>query len=60
MSEVLVDDDNNALPEDDDLTDPAPDLINNCANSKSDARRRLERLLEERRLRDELEDGFDY
>ena len=41
------------LPETDEITLDGDDPI-------SDARRRLEKMLEEKRLRDELEDFLDY
>ena len=60
MSELSVNENNKALIEDDELTESEASLPNSRAHSKSNARRRLESLLEERRLRDELEDGLDY
>lgn len=66
MTEELFDDDaeDKALVSEDDIVDEeaAADLIVQETRQRPacDARRRLESLLEEKRLRDELEDFLDY
>ena len=60
MSELLDDDENKILVVEDEevfVDDVIPDRRQRPA---SDARRRLENLLDERRLRNELEDFLDY
>lgn len=60
MSDILIDEDDEASPQDDEITEPTEILMNTRQNSKAEARRRLEQLLEEKRLRDELGDDLDY
>ena len=58
MSEIFDDDDaEKVLVNDDVLDDP---VLEHSDQPISDARRRLEQVLEEKRLRDELQDFFDY
>ena len=60
MSELLDDDENKILVVEDEevfVDDVIPDRRQRPA---SDARRRVENLLDERRLRNELEDFLDY
>ncbi|ASQ45250.1 PA3496 family putative envelope integrity protein [Legionella clemsonensis] len=59
MSDMFDDDD---LDEVDPFINPEEELINTDAsgNPTLDARRRLENMLEEKRLRDELDDFVDY
>lgn len=60
MSDILIDEDAEASPQDDEITEPTDILMNTRQNPKAEARRRLEQLLEEKRLRDELGDDLDY
>ena len=58
MSELFDDDDaEKVLVNDDVLDDP---VLEHSDQPISDARMRLEQVLEEKRLRDELQDFFDY
>ncbi|KTD24696.1 Uncharacterised protein [Legionella lansingensis] len=59
MSDMFDDDD---LDEVDAFANPEDELINADPQEGStlDARRRLENMLEEKRLRDELDDFVDY
>lgn len=62
MSELFDDEEDKVLVAEDELLE-TPDeevVIETRPKSGSDARRRLENLLEEKRLRDELEDFLDY
>ena len=59
MSE-LFDDDEQDLISEDEFAEPEEAIANTRDLGASDARRRLESLLEEKRLRDELEDYLDY
>ncbi|KTC86369.1 PA3496 family putative envelope integrity protein [Legionella brunensis] len=58
MSDMFDDD----IDEVDSFSDPEEELINTEAAETAtlDARRRLENMLEEKRLRDELDDFVDY
>lgn len=58
MSE-LYDDEEKELITEDAFVD-TDEAILNSSHSISDARRRLESLLDEKRLKDELEDFLDY
>ncbi|KTD21076.1 PA3496 family putative envelope integrity protein [Legionella londiniensis] len=60
MSELFDDEEEKDLIAEDEFVDPEEILIENTQSSFSDARRRLENLLEEKRLKDEIEDFFDY
>jgi hypothetical protein len=55
----LFDDDDKALVIEDDLMTSEVLMLDTDANSISNARRRLERIIEEKRLRDELDDFFN-
>lgn len=60
MSELFDDDEEKELIADDELIEEAEEIIPETRQRPtSDARRRLENLLEEKRLRDELEDFMD-
>jgi len=58
MSELFDDDDDHLVEEPFDADDKLP--IDSSEASIMDARRRLEKRLEEKRLRDELDDFSDY
>lgn len=59
MSELFDDEEDKVLIVEDELED-AEDIVDEDIDPPlSDARRRLEKLLEEKRLRDELEDFLD-
>lgn len=59
MSEMFDEEDD--LVEGDPFVSPDEDVdIDTSESSILDARRRLEKLLEEKRLRDELDDFVDY
>lgn len=60
MSDLFEDDDEKELLSEDDFADTESAILTHAHRSESDARRRLENLLEEKKLRDELEDFFDY
>lgn len=60
MSELFDDAEDKALENGEDEFVEADELIADSGPASSDARRRLENLLEEKRLRDELEDFLDY
>ena len=60
MSDILIDEDDETSPQDDEITEATDILMNNRQTPKAEARRRLEQLLEEKRLRDELGDDLDY
>ena len=60
MSDILIDEDDEKSPQDDEITEATDILLNNPQTHKAEARRRLEQLLEEKRLRDELGDDLDY
>lgn len=61
MSDLVDDDDKSLISEDEFEDDTAADeiLFDSRQRPVSDARRRLEELLEEKRLRAELEDYLD-
>ena len=59
MSELFDDDDDKVLIIEDELEETEDIVDEDIEPPLSDARRRLEKLLEEKRLRDELEDYFD-
>lgn len=59
MSEIFEDDEDKVLINDDGLADAEEILADQHVRIVSDARRRLEDLMEEKRLRDELEDFPD-
>ena len=65
MSE-LFDEEDKALDEEDESTEVEEveeieeTVLDHCQRPISDARRRLEDLLDDKRLRDELEDFLDY
>jgi hypothetical protein len=58
MSE-LFDDEEKALVVEDEAVE-AEVVVDNRNRNLSDARRRLENLMDDKRLRDELEDYLDY
>ena len=64
MSELFDDDEEDkaldSVDELEDAEDAEDAVLDPRQRPSSDARRRLEKLLEEKRLRDELEDFFDY
>lgn len=59
MSELFDDEEEKALVPDDDASESDAMCLEDHEVSFSDARKRLENLLEEKRLRDELEDFLD-
>jgi len=48
------------IVEEEEISDPEDILEDSAEPDFSDARRRLEKLLDEKRLRDELDDFVDY
>ncbi len=60
MSDIFEDDETELLVLDDNFTDLEVDTDVSEVNDSLDARRRLENLLEEKRLQDELDDFVDY
>ena len=58
MSELFDEEDKIKLVEDESVD--IEEIVEVCPPSTSDARRRLEKLMEEKRLRDELKDFSDY
>ena len=62
MSELFDDDEDKVIDaEAQDIEEDAPTIVlDGRQRPHSDARRRLENLLEEKRLRDELEDFLDF
>ena len=60
MSNLFEDDEEKELMAEDDFVEAEETIQNHSQRPNLDARRRLESLLEERRLRDELEDFLDY
>lgn len=63
MSELFDEENEKVLVAEDDILDEAEDIIEqdtDLLNPMFDARRRLENLLDAKRLRDELEDFLDY
>ncbi|PJD92631.1 MAG: hypothetical protein CK426_01075 [Legionella sp.] len=61
MTDLFEDDNEEVLITDESFDDVAldPELVQ-VADGTLDARRRLEKVLEERRLREELDDFMDY
>ena len=60
MSELFEDEEEKDLIAEDEFVDEEDILGEQSSYSTSDARRRLENLLEEKRLKNEIEDFFDY
>ncbi|BCA96690.1 hypothetical protein TUM19329_30510 [Legionella antarctica] len=61
MSELFEEDEEEAIEIEDDFEEVEVDTeITETPKGNLDARRRLENMLEERRLRDELDDFVDY
>ena len=61
MSELFEEDDDEKVSTEEDGIEQAEDpSLDSLPLRTSDARRRLERMLEEKRLRDELEDFLDF
>jgi len=63
MSELFDEENEKVLVAEDDILDEAEDIVEqdtDLLNPMFDARRRLENLLDAKRLRDELEDFLDY
>ena len=59
MSELFDDEEKEAI-EEEELVEVEEVVPHSRQRPSADARRRLENLLEEKRLRDELEDFLDY
>lgn len=59
MSELFDDEDDKVLSTEDEIVEEEDIEVDPRPKTSSDARRRLEDLLEEKRLRDELQDIFD-
>ncbi len=60
MSELFDDEDEKTIITEDEVIEEKDLIVDNRQRPASDARRRLENLLDEKRLRDELEDFLDY
>ena len=60
MSELFDDEDKALVPEEDKIIEDVEVIQNSRQRPDADARRRLENMLEEKRLRDELEDFLDF
>jgi hypothetical protein len=60
MSELFDDEEKELISEEDLIEVPEELIPETRPRATSDARRRLENLLDEKRLRDELEDFIDY
>ena len=60
MSELFEDDDEKVSTEEEGIEQAEDASLDSLPLRTSDARRRLERMLEEKRLRDELEDFLDF
>lgn len=59
MSELFDDEEKDIIAEDE-FVEPEEVIVDTRHGSDASARRRLENLLEEKRLQDELEDFLDY
>lgn len=59
MSEIFDDEEEKVLVVEDEFVEPEDEALEEQLPT-TDARRRLENMLEEKRLRDELEDFLDY
>lgn len=59
MSELFDDEEKDIIAEDE-FVEPEEVILDARSGSDVNARRRLENLLEEKRLQDELEDFLDY
>ncbi len=60
MSELFEDEEDSDLTADDEFVETEDVIADNELHPTVDARKRLESLMEERRLRDELEDFLDF
>ena len=60
MSELFDDEDKALVPEEGKIIEDVEVIQNSRQRPDADARRRLENMLEEKRLRDELEDFLDF
>ncbi|AHE67915.1 PA3496 family putative envelope integrity protein [Legionella oakridgensis] len=60
MSELYDDEEEKELIAEDEFIETEEIILDDPNRPPSDARKRLENLLEEKRLRDELEDFLDY
>lgn len=60
MSELFDDEEEKVLVAEEEFSEPEAIEVDTRQRGTSDARRRLENMLEEKRLRDELEDFVDY
>ncbi|GGI89974.1 PA3496 family putative envelope integrity protein [Legionella impletisoli] len=60
MSNLYDDEEEKELMTEDEFVDADEIILDSRLDSTSDARRRLENLLDEKRLREELDDFLDY
>ncbi len=60
MSELFDDEEDKVLVTEDEIVEAEDVIVGNRQRPMSDARRRLENLLDDKRLRNELDDFLDY